>query len=162
MLGRTGWSCLVVGVFIAVPSGVGVALAVLGGNQAGGVGLAISASLLPPAVNTGLLFAMSLISAVVQETITEDQTTSDKFEFEYSEGNIPLELFLRGLVSLCLTIVNILCILLFGVLTLYIKQVTPLSIPQRNASFWRKDIQLNKEYEKSIQSDDLDEVTCSV
>ena len=103
MLGRTGWSCLVVGVFIAVPSGVGVALAVLGGNQAGGVGVAISASLLPPAVNTGLLFAMSLISAVVQETVTEDQTTSDKFEFEYSEGNIPLELFLRGLVSLCLT-----------------------------------------------------------
>ena len=78
MLGRTGWSCLVVGVFIAVPSGVGVALAVLGGNQAGGVGVAISASLLPPAVNTGLLFAMSLISAVVQETITEDQPTSDK------------------------------------------------------------------------------------
>ena len=38
-------------------------------------------------------------------------------------------------------------------------QVTPLSIPQRNASFWRKDLQLNKEYEKSIQSDDLDEVT---
>ena len=54
--------------------------------------------------------------------------------------------------------VNILCILLFGVLTLYIKQVTPLSIPQRNATFWRKDIQLNKEYEKSIQSEDLDEV----
>ena len=82
-----------------------------------------------------------------------------QFEFEYSEGNIPLELFLRGLVSLCLTMVNIICILMFGVLTLYIKQVTPLSIPQRNASFWRKDLQLNKEYEKSIQSDDLDEVT---
>ena len=46
-----------------------------------------------------------------------------QFEFEYSEGNIPLELFLRGLVSLCLTMVNIICILLFGVLTLYIKQV---------------------------------------
>ena len=41
-------------------------------------------------------------------------------------------------------------------------QVTPLSIPQRNATFWRKDIQLNKEYEKSIQSDDLDEVTSLV
>ena len=65
-----------VGVFIAVPSGVGVALAVLGGNQAGGVGVAISASLLPPAVNTGLLFAMSLISSLI-ETNLEDQTTSD-------------------------------------------------------------------------------------
>ena len=55
-----------------------MALAVLGGNQAGGVGVAISASLLPPAVNTGLLFAMSLISSVVQETISEDQATSDR------------------------------------------------------------------------------------
>ena len=76
MLGRTGWSCLVVGVFVAVPSGVGVALAVLGGNQAGGVGVAISASLLPPAVNTGLLFAMSLISSLT-DTNMEQQATSE-------------------------------------------------------------------------------------
>ena len=76
MLGRTGWSCLVVGVFVAVPSGVGVALAVLGGNQAGGVGVAISASLLPPAVNTGLLFAMSLISSLT-DTNMEQQVTSE-------------------------------------------------------------------------------------
>ena len=54
---------------------------------------------------------------------------------------------------MCLTIVNILGILLFGVWTLYIKQVTPLSIPQKNATFWTKDVQLNKEYEKSIQSE---------
>ena len=74
ILSRTGWSCLVVGVCVAIPSGVGVALAVLGGNQAGGVGVAISASLLPPAVNTGLLFAMSLISYIT-DTHTE---SSDK------------------------------------------------------------------------------------
>ena len=55
--------------------------------------------------------------------MSEELSGYFQFEFEYSEGNIPLELFLRGLVSLCLTIVNILCILLFGVLTLYIKQV---------------------------------------
>ena len=67
-------------------------------------------------------------------------------------------LFLRGMVSLCLTIVNIIGILVFGVATLYIKQVTPTSIPQRNATFWRNDVQLNKEYEKSIQSENLDEV----
>ena len=66
-----------VGVFVAVPSGVGVALAVLGGNQAGGVGVAISASLLPPAVNTGLLFAMSLISSLT-DTNMEQQATSEE------------------------------------------------------------------------------------
>lgn len=42
---------LVIGVMIAIPSGAGVALSVLGGNTGSLVGVAISASLLPPAVN---------------------------------------------------------------------------------------------------------------
>ena len=41
-----------VGVLIALPSGAGVALSVLGGNTGSLVGVAISASLLPPAVNS--------------------------------------------------------------------------------------------------------------
>ena len=41
-----------VGVSIALPSGAGVALSVLGGNTGSLVGVAISASLLPPAVNS--------------------------------------------------------------------------------------------------------------
>lgn len=40
-----------VGVLVALPSGAGVALSVLGGNAGSLVGVAISASLLPPAVN---------------------------------------------------------------------------------------------------------------
>ena len=40
-----------VGVLIAVPSGAGVALSLLGGNTGSLVGVAILASLLPPAVN---------------------------------------------------------------------------------------------------------------
>lgn len=40
-----------VGVLIALPSGAGVALSVLGNNAGCLVGVAISASLLPPAVN---------------------------------------------------------------------------------------------------------------
>jgi len=40
-----------VGVLIALPSGAGVALSILGGNTGSLVGVAISASLLPPAVN---------------------------------------------------------------------------------------------------------------
>ena len=45
-----------VGVLIALPSGAGVALSVLGGNVGSLVGVAISASLLPPAVNAVSLF----------------------------------------------------------------------------------------------------------
>jgi len=45
------------------PSSVGVALSVLGGNAGSLVGVAISASLLPPAVNAGLFWALALILA---------------------------------------------------------------------------------------------------
>ena len=48
MLNRGHHRSLFVGVLIAVPSGAGVALSVLGGNAASLVGVAISASLLPP------------------------------------------------------------------------------------------------------------------
>ena len=40
-----------VGVCVAIPSGAGVALSILSGNAGSLVGVAISASLLPPAVN---------------------------------------------------------------------------------------------------------------
>ena len=68
MASRTGWSCLVVGLAIAIPSGVGVAISVLGGNAGSMVGVAISASLLPPAVNAGLYWAMALISYGFDDT----------------------------------------------------------------------------------------------
>ena len=46
------------------------------------------------------------------------------FKFEYAEhGDIPLELFWRGMISLTLTAVNILCIIIVGVLMLLVKQV---------------------------------------
>ena len=51
MAGRGTNSGLIVGLAIALPSGIGVALSVLGNNTSSLVGVAISASLLPPAVN---------------------------------------------------------------------------------------------------------------
>jgi len=50
------------GLLIALPSGVGVAVSVLGGNMSSLVGVAISASLLPPAVNCGMLIAAAIVS----------------------------------------------------------------------------------------------------
>ena len=49
---------LVSGILVAIPSGIGVALSILGNNTSSLVGVAISASLLPPAVNTGILLAV--------------------------------------------------------------------------------------------------------
>jgi len=169
MASRTGWSCLVVGLAIAIPSGVGVAISVLGGNAGSMVGVAISASLLPPAVNTGLFWAMSMISygfdddSRYAEYLSHDNTChnitvdGEVFKFEYA-CDIPLELFLRGTISFILTMVNIICIVLVGVLILLVKQVTPERIPQRNAAFWKKDIVLNREYEKSLQETNIADV----
>lgn len=49
---RTNFHSVVVGICIALPSGAAVAIAVLGDNFGSLVGVAISASLLPPACNT--------------------------------------------------------------------------------------------------------------
>ena len=57
MTSRGNVRSLVTGIAIALPSGAGVALSVLGGNVGSFVGVAISASLLPPAVNAGLFWA---------------------------------------------------------------------------------------------------------
>lgn len=46
---------LIVGILTALPSGAAVAIAILGENVGSLVGVAISASILPPAVNTVIL-----------------------------------------------------------------------------------------------------------
>ena len=76
MSSRTGWSCLVVGLAVAVPSGVGVAISVLGGNSGSMVGVAISASLLPPAVNTGIYWAMALMSYGFEDSLLQNEVNS--------------------------------------------------------------------------------------
>lgn len=53
MASRAVWSALYIGIAIAIPSGAGAALSVMGNNTSSLVGVAISASLLPPAVNAG-------------------------------------------------------------------------------------------------------------
>jgi uncharacterized hydrophobic protein (TIGR00271 family) len=103
---------LLIGTFVALASGVGVALSVLGNNTNSLVGVAISASLLPPAVNCGMLLAFSI------------NTT---------QGNSS-ELLRLGLISLLLTILNIVCIFITAVAVFKIKEVAP--IPNKT-DFWK-------------------------
>lgn len=65
MQSRSGSTTLLVGLVIAVFSGAGVALSILSDNSSSLVGVAISAALLPPAVNSGLCWAV----AAAQETV---------------------------------------------------------------------------------------------
>ena len=154
---------LVVGILIAIPSGAGIALSVLGGNSGSLVGVAISASLLPPAVNAGCLWALAIVSALrnPNEVIigwSFNQTLADSTEeltfFPPLVNNAqswPFQMFLLGLVSLTLTVANIVCIIVTGILILKIKEVTPEKIPQKFSEFWKRDIRAHREYYKTVK-----------
>jgi len=160
MNSRGHWRSLWVGVLIAVPSGAGVALSVLGGNAGSLVGVAISASLLPPAVNCGVFWAISAILASYGDQdhtlIYTDQTNSTApILFEHCcETNLPLQAFILGLISLLLTLINILCIIATGVFILRLKEVTPEKVPQKFAHFWKEDIKAHRTYSRKIRKGD--------
>mmetsp|Transcript_34335 Transcript_34335/g.67625 ORF Transcript_34335/g.67625 Transcript_34335/m.67625 type:complete len:250 (+) Transcript_34335:177-926(+) len=105
MSGRgTRWN-LVVGVMIAIPSGVGVALGKIetkGGGISSLIGVAISASLLPPAVNCGVLWAYSLFGGIPQ-FMGDQVLLTPQQRYDY---------FVMGGLSLSLTLVNVACILI--------------------------------------------------
>ena len=109
MYGRTQADDLYWGFFVAVPSGVGVALAISSGGINALVGVAISAALLPPICNAGML----LVYTITFETA----------------GHL-------GLFSLGLFGMNLVCILLVGYLTFRIKGIVP---PKRTLlDMWRE------------------------
>lgn len=160
MLGRGYLRALYVGVLIAVPSGAGVALSVLGGNAGSLVGVAISASLLPPAVNCGLFWAMALISIITDREYLigyvhdtdplAANSTLPLYTSSYSD-DLAVEAVILGLVSFSLTLVNILCIIVTGVLILKVKEVTPDKIPQNFSSFWKNDVKIHRDYYHTLK-----------
>eukprot|EP00544_Gedaniella_sp_CCMP2646_P013435 CAMPEP_0202486120 /NCGR_PEP_ID=MMETSP1361-20130828/4767_1 /ASSEMBLY_ACC=CAM_ASM_000849 /TAXON_ID=210615 /ORGANISM="Staurosira complex sp., Strain CCMP2646" /LENGTH=681 /DNA_ID=CAMNT_0049115173 /DNA_START=176 /DNA_END=2221 /DNA_ORIENTATION=+ len=111
---------LVVGIAIAVPSGMGVSLSILSGNTGSLVGVAISASLLPPAVNAGIcwMYALILIGRGADEAS------------DYA---------VIGAISFALTVVNIVCIWFSGMAMFTLKEVAPLK--KKNA-FWERDLKV--------------------
>ncbi|XP_033738239.1 uncharacterized protein LOC117325851 [Pecten maximus] len=178
-LTRSLWT----GILIALPSGAGVALSILGGNTGSLVGVAISASLLPPAVNAGMLWACAIIASIdppprVQtfapptqtvlnytvENITQATTTVSELTpsptltaglncvpFD-NNAYVPIyscdmaeEMLYLGLISLLLTILNIICIIIMGILVLKIKEVAPqVALSEDTKTFWTEDIKIAK------------------
>jgi uncharacterized membrane protein len=82
-----------------------VLLSILGGNTSSLVGVAISASLLPPAVND--VYAIFLAVGVVE---------NEKSASDYA---------IHGSISFALTAVNIICIWVSGIIMFEIKEVVP-------------------------------------
>nr|CAD7588085.1 unnamed protein product [Timema genevievae] len=147
MTSRGEFQGLWVGAVVAIASGAAVSIAILGDNTSSLVGVAISVSLLPTAVNAVNLSPN--IGPILQRWFDEvasssflPQHTAFRYKLKgllwalacvdlawptgtgnstqphvYSE-NRPVELALLGAISLCLTIINIVFIFLAGILFL--------------------------------------------
>lgn len=127
---------LIVGILTALPSGAAVAIAILGENIGSLVGVAISASILPPAVNTVILHFRFLVSRDILITsylqgifwsmsvlhslnAIDDETV---IKSNYYSDHQSIELAIHGALSMLLTAANIACILFMGVLVLKVNR----------------------------------------
>lgn len=98
---------LLSGFCLALPSGIGVALATTNAAVSALVGVAISSALLPPVINSSIAITMGII-----------------YHFGHSEQNLD-EIFWRvGFYSFLLFLVNFVTIIIFALLTFRIKGVT--------------------------------------
>ncbi|EDW65390.2 uncharacterized protein [Drosophila virilis] len=140
IISRCDTHSLAIGLCTALASGAAAAIGVLGGNTGSLVGVAISASLLPPAVNAGLLWAIALCTRVLH--IDQELLKGLSKHREYSP-HLHIELFVCATVSMALTLLNVVCVWLMGVVVLRIKEVAP--AVQRDQQFWRHDVRLARE-----------------
>ncbi|KAK9887131.1 hypothetical protein WA026_020577 [Henosepilachna vigintioctopunctata] len=144
-----------VGGIIALLSGAAVALGILSDNVASLVGVAISTSLMPPAVNAGLLWSMASVYYFKGSSAT--RYSSLKYQRHYAESNT-VELLTLGAVSICLTLVNIICIYFAALCIFKIKEVSPLaSRDKQRRQFWKYDIK-NARYNNTIQREESEEL----
>ena len=114
--------------------GIGVALSVLGNNTSSLVGVAISASLLPPAVNTGMLLGYAML---------------DYFDATADTQNMGW----FALYSFLLTVVNIAIIICMALFFFWLKEVV--SIPG-DSLLWSEDIQVYKNTANVYKKGDKD------
>lgn len=133
MISRCELRSLIIGILTALPSGAAVAIAILGENVGSLVGVAISASLLPPAVNAvsyyfnlfssftdlfylqGLLWSLACLFLMYEH---DNERYHSVITSKVYSDNQAVELAIHGVMSMLLTIANILCILLMGVIAL--------------------------------------------
>ncbi|XP_062545675.1 uncharacterized protein LOC134212121 [Armigeres subalbatus] len=151
MLARCQTHSLKLGIAIALPSGAAVAVAILAENGGGLVGVAISASLLPPSVNAGILWSLSLLSSIYGKSPEQRYATVTQTNL-YSDIQ-SVELFCLGCMSFCLTLVNVCCIYIMGIFILWIKEVAPI-IPKDQKQFWNHDIKIARDYNKTMHTMD--------
>ncbi|XP_043466444.1 uncharacterized protein LOC122501208 [Leptopilina heterotoma] len=162
MKGRGNYRSLWMGVLWALPSGTGVAVALLQGSNGPLIGVAISASLLPPVVNCGLFWALGciwLIYRPIKMPHIKGESYTDfnsSYKYVYTDY-LPVEFFCNGIISACLTFVNVVCIFITAIIVLKIKEVAaPYTSTPELRRFWEHDIRLVRDKNISRDNSSLD------
>ncbi|XP_055681745.1 uncharacterized protein LOC129789120 [Lutzomyia longipalpis] len=150
MLSRCELHSLLVGVLIAIPSGAAVAIGILGENVGSLAGVAISASLLPPAVNSGLMWALACLYKIYE---ADGKRYNSIVNTNYYSNHQSIEVAIMGSISMCVTITNVISIYVMGVIFLRIKEVAPMAT-QNYRQFWKHDVKIARDYNKTCQVDD--------
>ncbi|CAG4947121.1 unnamed protein product [Parnassius apollo] len=150
MKSRGNVRSLWMGVLWALTSGTGVALALLQGSAGPLIGIAISASLLPPVVNCGLFWALACIWLLYPGTkiphIKGEPYFGNSSYVPLYHSYIPIEFAVNGVVSCCLTIVNVICIFITAIMFLKIKEVAaPYTSTPDLRRFWEQDIKVARD-----------------
>ena len=114
MYSRGTWVNFLVGVPIAFFSGVAVAACVLDDQQSALVGVAISASLLPPACNTGIIWVSYYFVVNNMLGINPNASTTE----------VHNEFRKAGAISLLLAVANIVLIYVASVIVFVLKWVS--------------------------------------
>uniref|UniRef100_A0A7G3B3R1 Uncharacterized protein n=2 Tax=Lutzomyia longipalpis TaxID=7200 RepID=A0A7G3B3R1_LUTLO len=154
MKGRGNARSLWMGVLWALTSGTGVAVALLQGSAGPLIGVAISASLLPPVVNCGLFWALACIWLIYEDVKMphlkgEPYTGNSSYVPIYTDY-IPTEFFVNGIVSCLLTVVNVICIFITAIIVLKIKEVaSPYTSSPDLRRFWETDIRTVRKTNRS-------------
>ncbi|XP_041631616.1 uncharacterized protein [Drosophila kikkawai] len=154
MRGRGNVRALWMGVLWALTSGTGVAVALLQGSAGPLIGVAISASLLPPVVNCGLFWSLACIWLIYPEKRiphlkNEAMNSTSAYPFIYT-NYLPTEFLINGIVSACLTIVNVICIFITAIIVLKIKEVSaPYTASPDLKRFWETDLRTVRKTNRS-------------
>lgn len=127
MLSRGTRETFLAGIPIAFFSGLGVALSVLDDQTSSLVGVAISASLLPPAVNCGMLLVVALINGNDWSHFSLDY--ENQLELQNSSTHKFSDM---AILSLLLTIANVIMVALGATLMFRAKEV----LPVKKKVFW--------------------------
>ncbi|XP_067003608.2 uncharacterized protein [Anabrus simplex] len=156
MISRGQVRSIWVGILIALLSGAAVAIATLGDYTGSLVGVAISTALLPPAVNAGLLWSLACTD-LIKESYGAINNTSDQQNRTFIYNKYPpADLAIMGSISVCLTLINIVCIFLAGTVVLKIKAVAPRTSKEQR-QFWSHDVKLARDYNRTVHQQDADD-----